>query len=619
MNILFIPFVLLFSLLFCSNITATTYYLDFTNGANNQDGLTPSTAWKDLFKIRALNGATGPLPGDKILFKRGETWNIPFFIINDNGTAENPIVYGAYGNSNDDLPILSSVVALTDATLTINWMATSNPNIWTLNLSSSPGRLFIDGQEVLRASTLADVGQVDNEGATGRWFYDEVQDELHLSAPQNPADEYSLFEGSTSFYTFLADANTHVIFENLDLRGGTGAALWINASSDILVQNCKLGHSGNSGLLISDSNANLPSSNVTVKNNTFDSDFTFFYGLGSERGCGDGVRLTGGASNCEVFENTFKNWAHNAIELLANNASDAGVNNNRFYDNQISAPDIPYSRAFGADGFLGKCQENEFFRNNVRDVRTNIQVNGNNNWVHHNIIRGMRTSPSRTNAVAFAFSLGVYGPGLVCENNRYDHNLIMDTDEAAFNIRGFGFTNQVQNNLIRNNVMINTGLAPLNNAYNPGTAIYLFDTNTDGLGPNTYQNNLFYNTQSLTSTVFIDDTDTYLSIEEFNNQNGVDGNTISDNLDENPQLTDLVNADYFPLSNSPLIDAGVNTSLTIDYAKNDRLRSLAPDIGPFETPFRSIFAEPLPIGQPKTWLLFAFVIMFLALGLSRRV
>lgn len=139
------------------------------------------------------------------------------------------------------------------------------------------------------------------------------------------------------------------------------------------------------------------------------------------------------------------------------------------------------------DGLPGKCQGNTFFRNYIEDCRTACQANGNNNHLHHNIIVGMRRSPSKNQPTAHAFIMGIYGSGLVSENNRFDHNLIIDTDESAFLIRGYGFPGQVQGHEIRNNIIYETGQAPYGNAYDVGTGLVIYDTNLDGVGGNTCQ------------------------------------------------------------------------------------------------------------------------------------
>ena len=55
-----------------SSVTwAAIYYIDATMGNNQNNGLSPSTAWEYISKINSsiFN------PGDTILFKRGNIWN----------------------------------------------------------------------------------------------------------------------------------------------------------------------------------------------------------------------------------------------------------------------------------------------------------------------------------------------------------------------------------------------------------------------------------------------------------------------------------------------------------------------------------------------------------------
>ena len=560
---------------------STTYYLDFSQGSNANDGLSPETAWKDLFKIRAAF----PAPADTFLFKRGESWEGLQMYIDASGTADQPIVYGAYGDPVEPLPIISTVAALPDASVGANWTETE-PNIWTLSLTRTPGRLFLDEGEYLRAHTLADLATTDNEGAFAHWFYEAGSQLLYLYAEQNPASAYGQIEGSLQFNTVLAFAADYLVFDQLDVRGGGGAALSINGGSHIRVTNCALGKWANSGLTLIDqavAGVRQNTSFVSVSGNSFDSDFTFFYGLGSERGCGDGIKLFYGVDNCVVSNNSFRNWAHNAIELLATQSGGAGVTGNQFYDNYLTAPDIPYAHPFGVDGLLDKCRDNEFYRNFIENCRTASQVNGNNNWVHHNIIRGMRNSPSKPNEpTAHAFILGIYGNGFVSQDNRFDHNLIIDTDESAFLIRGYGLPGQVQNHAIRNNICYETGQQPRGEAYAQGTQLVIYDTQTDGVGGNAFQHNLFYSNLGSDQVVYIQDDGSYYTAEGFNALNGVDGNVIEENISGDPLFTDFANGNYLPTLASPVIDAGLDVGIAFDYALAPRVFGPAPDIGPFE-------------------------------------
>jgi len=74
---------------------ATTYYVDATNGNDDDDGQNPSTAWQTIKKINE----TGFQPGDQVLFKRGEIWREQL-TIKSSGTPGNPIFFGCYGEDN---------------------------------------------------------------------------------------------------------------------------------------------------------------------------------------------------------------------------------------------------------------------------------------------------------------------------------------------------------------------------------------------------------------------------------------------------------------------------------------------------------------------------------------
>jgi hypothetical protein len=86
-------------LLFALLITAaapiyagTACYVDSTNGSDTNDGLAPETPWKTINKV---NNSIF-LPGDSILFKRGETWR-ETLIPPSHGSSGNNILFGAYG------------------------------------------------------------------------------------------------------------------------------------------------------------------------------------------------------------------------------------------------------------------------------------------------------------------------------------------------------------------------------------------------------------------------------------------------------------------------------------------------------------------------------------------
>lgn len=89
----------------------TVYYVDAENGDDTNSGISESSAWKTL----AFASAKPHSAGDKILLKAGSVFE-GGFTANGSGTAENPIVFGSYGDtealgkpiirSNEDIVLL---------------------------------------------------------------------------------------------------------------------------------------------------------------------------------------------------------------------------------------------------------------------------------------------------------------------------------------------------------------------------------------------------------------------------------------------------------------------------------------------------------------------------------
>lgn len=75
-----------------TTLSIVTYYVDATNGDDDNDGLSSDQAWQTLTKVNASTFSAG----DHVLFKRGETWSGQL-TPTDSGTATQSIVFGAYG------------------------------------------------------------------------------------------------------------------------------------------------------------------------------------------------------------------------------------------------------------------------------------------------------------------------------------------------------------------------------------------------------------------------------------------------------------------------------------------------------------------------------------------
>ena len=73
---------------------ALNYYVDATKGNDQNSGTTPTKAWKSIIKVNGV----ALLPGDSVLFKRGEVFRGN--LIPKSGSASGSITYGDYGTGN---------------------------------------------------------------------------------------------------------------------------------------------------------------------------------------------------------------------------------------------------------------------------------------------------------------------------------------------------------------------------------------------------------------------------------------------------------------------------------------------------------------------------------------
>lgn len=97
---------------------ARTFHVDAKQGDDSGDGLKPDTAWRSLAKVnRALLA-----PGDRVLFRRGQTWRGQ--LVPQNGDASGVITYGAFAEGAK--PILLGSVSADRAE---DWQSVGE-NIW---------------------------------------------------------------------------------------------------------------------------------------------------------------------------------------------------------------------------------------------------------------------------------------------------------------------------------------------------------------------------------------------------------------------------------------------------------------------------------------------------------
>ena len=86
-----LAFCLLSSVFYACN-SSHVYYLDATSGSDQNNGTSPRSAWQSIEALKQISLQ----PGDKILFKKGETF--PGILeVTGKGTYTHPIIIDAYG------------------------------------------------------------------------------------------------------------------------------------------------------------------------------------------------------------------------------------------------------------------------------------------------------------------------------------------------------------------------------------------------------------------------------------------------------------------------------------------------------------------------------------------
>lgn len=541
---------LILSILVSTSINAqNTYYVDTTNGNDNNNGITTGTAWKTITKVNQQNFSAG----DSILFKRGEIWSgTRLSIASTSGAVGAHIVYGAYGTG--EKPIISSVIPQSHS-----WTNTSG-NIWkaTNPPANHPHRILINGTEKPRANSQSEL-----DGSTYFWLYDEGTNDLFIYSAVDP-NGFSI-EYSTDFPIIFGWAS-YITVRDIDVQGGWTGIFINTASKNIHLDNLTIGKYCRNGISI-DSSSTIPSDfpeNILIENCTFDSFYAFDYSSSTTttRGVNDGL-VANKLNLGEVRNCYFKNWGHASINLFGADVTNTSINNNF-----LTSPDISYGGRLAVDD----AKNNEIFNNQIFNTSVQSQLNGQSNHYHHNIFQGTKTSPITPGFISAGVELTGYANSNVKENI-YENNLFINIEGPGFRISGNN-NNDIHDNIFRNNIIYNCG------TITNGKSIVVEANSSQATYDNSIHNNLIFNSSTTQTCNFRGIT---YDVTNFDLQSGTDGYSIANNISNDPLFFDSNNNDYHLSDSSPCINAGTATLSTLDFEGNTiPLNGTDPDIGLYE-------------------------------------
>lgn len=218
-------------------------------GDNENDGLSPETAWKNLDNAMGIKGRKLITAGDVILFERGGEWRGQMNCLPG-------VTYSAYGTG--PKPIFNySKRNYANAAL---WEETEYPNIYKLtDKISNVGIMAFDFTGIL-GNYNETVGDLKLAGVGGIETYADLKNDLEFFSNLSTSELYLYCEGGNPGKRFKSieiggggnlvniPAPGNVILDNLTFRFVGAHAVGIGGHKNVTVRNCTFDYLGGSVL-----------------------------------------------------------------------------------------------------------------------------------------------------------------------------------------------------------------------------------------------------------------------------------------------------------------------------------------------------------------------------------
>lgn len=232
-NIILKGFVFLLIIMSIQSYASTVYYVDATNGNDNNSGLSPASAWRNISRVNATSFS----PSDTILFKRDEIWREQL-VVASSGSQGSPITFGVYGTG--DAPVISGADLITD------WSQETS-NVWSAHLSITPNDVEFDG---VVGNEQSDISQVNSNHD---WYYRSGISKIYVYSTSDPDTAYTHFgiEAYVRDYCIKANGKNFITYQDLELESVRGACLKHEGNSslatDISLYNLEVHHAAPNG------------------------------------------------------------------------------------------------------------------------------------------------------------------------------------------------------------------------------------------------------------------------------------------------------------------------------------------------------------------------------------
>jgi len=555
------------ALAFPESSHATTYYVDADGGDDGNDGLTDAAPWKTLTFVMAQAFA----PGDRILLKRGATWReefTPAFV----GEAGTPIVVGAYGAGDPPL--------ITGADLATGWTSLG-ADVWSTDADTKPTVVLFDGVAGAEQDAVEDLASTHDWAWSGDVLYVHESDDpglLYTAPGVEVSARFSAVDLDDSRFVRLEDLLLEAGRNSCAVWDGTGTAaagghelvsleirncdtngVWIEDSSDNIVQDCHIHAVGRVGISLWRTASEIGASrNEFAGNEIHDAANRgiSLYGEAPELrvednvmrdnviyDCGDAIYLDWAANNeihhNELFDNVRTDSSGEGYGVGLQTASYTDIHDNVMYGNRNRGIEV-----HGGTGQYGNSDGNRIYRNVFHShVATgdsygvffsSTETHDNEvflNLIHGNSVGVMIGHPNSGNALY---------ANVICGNTG----------------TGIGLYGEASGWEIRNNVVCGSGIHEVWG--HEGTDV-------------THDHNLYFGDQQ---ELILYDGATYGAAEVADFEPTA--------VCADPQFVAQDGHDFHLLPTSPCIDAGADVGLSEDFEGGAVPYGASPDIGAYE-------------------------------------
>ena len=415
----------IFSILVMSSPTwATTYYVDATNGIDNNNGLSPVTAWKTIAQVNSYSFS----PGDSILFKKGETWR-ETLTIPSSGSSASIITFSAYGTG--AAPIISG-----SDLITAGWSQEST-NIWKSTVTTEPKIIYFNGTRGTRVAATANITSEFN------WFW--ATNILYVWSPSDndPSLYYTIpgIEAGNRQTALRTNNNSYITIDGLTLRDGNRTPYFtvvvgFQTVVGVVIQNCTIERGVSSGIIISGQTTatSYTINNCTIQNNGGRGIFT------------DTLFSAATMSNNTITGNGWRSVTDSQqYDGIAGALGNVNIFGNTIYDNgdDCSTPGWCHGIYPKASTAVANIYENKIYSNGGGGgIRTRGSINAYRNLIYDNYGAGVQIADNEATDIVCT----IYD-NIIHDNNRSDSfGGIVENDKGAGSI-----SLTVDNNTLYNN------------------------------------------------------------------------------------------------------------------------------------------------------------------------